>query len=93
MLGAAFVALVAEVIGLLIAFGVDVTPDQRTAILGVIAAAGVLASLAGAWWSSRRVTPLSSPRDRDGQSLYRYDRLPQMIDTGLSQRRRRLDDQ
>jgi hypothetical protein len=66
VLSAAAYALVVELIGLLIAFGVPVTGDQRTAILGTVAAAGPVIGLALAWWASRKVTPLARPRDEHG---------------------------
>lgn len=47
-------ALVASAIALLVAFGVDITPDQRAAILAFVAAVGPLAS---ALLIRRKVTP------------------------------------
>lgn len=48
------VALVAAVIGVVVAFGVPVTDDQRDAVLILV---GVAAPLIGAWWTRRHVTP------------------------------------
>jgi len=69
VLGAALIALAGEVMALMVAFGIEVTADQRVAILGVIGAAGTLVGLGMAWWASRKVTPLESPRDERGRVL------------------------
>jgi hypothetical protein len=66
---AALLALAGEAMALMVAFGVDITADQRVAILGVIGAGGTLAGLGLAWWASRKVTPLASPRDEQGRVL------------------------
>lgn len=36
----------------------------------------ILAVILGAWWASRRTTPLSEPRDVDGTPLTRPDNTP-----------------
>lgn len=72
---AALLAVAAEVIGLLVAFGVEVSEPQRIAILGTMSAVGVLATVIGAMWAARRVTPLEDPRDVDDQPLVRVDAL------------------
>jgi len=69
VLGAAILALAGEIMALMVAFGIEVTADQRVAILGIIGAAGTLAGLGAAWWASRRVTPLESPQDEHGRVL------------------------
>lgn len=52
---ASLTALVAAAIGLLVAFGVDLTGDQQTAILGFVA---VVAPLAVAALARSKVTPV-----------------------------------
>lgn len=52
-------ALVAAVIGLLVAFGIDLSKDQQTAILGVVA---VAAPLVVAAFARGKVTPVADPR-------------------------------
>lgn len=51
---AVVVALVAALIGLLVAFGVNVTDEQKVAILGVVT---IAAPLVLAWVVRRKVTP------------------------------------
>ena len=55
----AITAAVAACIGLLVAFGVDLTGDQQTAILGVVA---VVAPLVVAALTRSKVTPVADPR-------------------------------
>ncbi len=69
VLGAAVTSLIAEVIALVVAFGVPVTDDQRVHILGVIGAAGTLVGILLAWRAAQKVTPLESPRDDHGRVL------------------------
>jgi len=53
-------AAVAAVLTLLVAFGIDVTEEQQTAILGVVAAVGpIVAGLL----IRRKVTPVDRSRD------------------------------
>jgi hypothetical protein len=59
-------AAVTAVIALVVAFGVDLTTDQQTAILGV---AAVIAPLVVALWTRRKVTPLADPRADSGTPL------------------------
>lgn len=73
VLKAQLVTIATAVIGLLIAFGVHVTDDQRVAIIGVISAMVPLVALAAAWRSRSLVTPLASPHDADGAALVRAD--------------------
>lgn len=52
---ASITALVAAVLALLVSFGVDLSNDQRTAILGIV---GVVAPLAVALVTRHRVSPV-----------------------------------
>jgi hypothetical protein len=52
-------ALVTAVIGLVVAFGIDLSTEQQTAILGVVA---VAAPLVVALFSRSKVTPVADPR-------------------------------
>jgi hypothetical protein len=56
---ATITALVTALIGLLVAFGVDLTDDQQTAVLGVVA---VVAPLVVALFTRSKVTPVKDPR-------------------------------
>ena len=51
-------AAIVAVIALLRSFGLDISPDQQVAILGVW---GTVGTMLLAWWTRRRVTP-SGPR-------------------------------
>jgi hypothetical protein len=63
-------SLVGAVLTLLVAFGVPLTEAQQDAINGlVIVAAPLVVALVG----RRYVTPLSDPRDVDGEPLTRAD--------------------
>lgn len=77
VLAAAGYALVVEILGLLIAFGVEVTAEQRVGILGTVAAAGTLLGVLFAWRAARKVTPLADPRDDGGVRLVPVDQLEQ----------------
>lgn len=59
-------ATVAAVIALVVAFGVDLTQDQTSAILGVV---GVLAPLLVALATHGKVTPVADPKDDTGRAL------------------------
>lgn len=59
-------AVVAAVIGLLVAFGIDLTEDQKAAILTAV---GVLGPIAVALIARGRVTPLAAPQDDAGNAL------------------------
>jgi hypothetical protein len=59
-------AAIAAVIALLVSFGFDISDDQQSAILGVVA---VLAPIVAAIAARPKVTPLSSPRDAAGAPL------------------------
>jgi hypothetical protein len=61
--------IVTAVLGLLVAFGVPLTDDQRDTVLALVGALVPVAAMLGAWWSRSRVTPLSDPRDASGRSL------------------------
>ena len=75
---AALTALVPAALGLLVAFGVDLTEAQQSAILALTAAltgaAGVVAPVVAGYLSSREVTPLASPRDNSGNALVAFRR-------------------
>jgi hydrogenase/urease accessory protein HupE len=67
---AALVAMATAIIGLLIAFGVPLTEDQKMTIIGAVA---VFAPFVVGWLARQDVTPLEDPRDYDGQALVRGD--------------------
>jgi hypothetical protein len=70
---AALTALVPAVLGLLVAFGVDLSDAQQQAILALTAAVtglvGTGAPIVAAVFARREVTPLASPRDNEGNVL------------------------
>lgn len=51
------VAVVAAILSALIAFGVDISADQKAALLGVVAS---VSALVVAVWSRGKVTPVDS---------------------------------
>lgn len=53
-------------LALLLAFGVDVSKEQTTAILGVV---GFAAPILAAVFARKRVTPSADPRDSAGHEL------------------------
>ncbi len=55
-------AVAAAVLGLLVAFGIDITDDQQKAILGVIS---VLTPIVAAFLVRRRVTPVGGEHRRE----------------------------
>jgi len=59
-------ALIAAILGLLVAFGVDIGADQRVAILAVIGPAAAIVTGVRSWG---KVTPLSDPVSADGTRL------------------------
>ena len=64
----AMVALIEAVIGLLIAFGVDMTAEQSQAIIAVAIAAGpVIGLLLNLLFVRPRVTPVADPRTERGE--------------------------
>lgn len=65
---ATIAAVISAAITLLVAFGVQLTQDQITAILGFVA---VVAPIGVAIVASPRVTPLAAPKDEDGSPLVR----------------------
>lgn len=69
---AAVGGLVSAIITLLVAFGVTITQDQTAAIMGVLATGMPFAI---AWYSARKVTSLSNPKDEDDTPLVRADTL------------------
>jgi hypothetical protein len=53
-------ALVVAILGLLVAFGIPITPERSQAILGVVAALGPVVVGLATWWGARRKTWPSS---------------------------------
>lgn len=70
-----FIALIKAVIAVLKAFNViNFNEEQDTTIIILIdTGIPILVILFGAWWASRKVTPLAAPRDVDGATLSRPD--------------------
>lgn len=64
---AGLLAAVSAVITVLVAFGLDLTEAQSTAVLGAVAA---LAPLVAALVARRRVTPVTDPRNNAGVELF-----------------------
>ena len=62
----AIVGLVEAIIALLPLFGVALTIEQQAALMAVVVAAG---SVVSAVWARSLVTPVSNPRDNDGNML------------------------
>lgn len=56
---AAVVAVLNAVIGVLVAFGVDLTDEQTTALLTLVSVASILAVVL---WSRGKVTPTADPQ-------------------------------
>lgn len=63
---AGITAAVSAALGLLAVFGFNLSADQTTAILAVVA---VLAPIAVGLWSRRKVTPVVAPQDNAGNAL------------------------
>jgi len=61
-------AIVAALITLLVAFGVPLTEQQSTAIMGFVA---VVSPIAVAFVTSPKVTSLENPTTKDGETLVR----------------------
>lgn len=59
-------AFVAALIGVLAAFGADITEDQKTAVLVFV---GVVGPLLVAALVRGKVTPVANPKDADGNAL------------------------
>jgi hypothetical protein len=64
------VAFVTALIALFVAFGLDLSEEQKGAIIAVV---GFVAPFVAAWWSDKRTTSLSQPTDEDGTPLVRAD--------------------
>ena len=62
----AIVGLVEAIIALLPLFGVALTIEQQAALMAVVVAAG---SVVSAVWARSLVTPVSNPKDNDGNAL------------------------
>lgn len=65
---ATIAAVISAAITLLVAFGVKLTGEQITAILGFV---GVVAPIAVAIVANPKTTPLAAPTDEDGSPLVR----------------------
>ena len=63
---AAIIGLIEAVIALLPLFGVALTVEQQAALMGVVVAAG---SVASAIWARSLVTPVANPQDNEGNAL------------------------
>lgn len=61
-------AFVSAALVLLVSFGLNLSDEQKGAILGFVV---IVAPLAAAWWARRKVTPLSDPKTVDGEQLVR----------------------
>jgi hypothetical protein len=59
-------AAVAVLITLGVSFGLPISLDQQSAILGAVA---VIVPLVVGWWADRRTTPYVDPRNQAGQQL------------------------
>ena len=66
--GGAITALVQAVIGVLVAFNIDITPDQQTAILTLTASLVAFTAL-GATIARNQVTPVANPKSNKGEKL------------------------
>ena len=64
------VAFITAVIVLAVAFGLPMTEQQQAAIVGVVI---IVAPILAAFWARTNTTPLSRPRDADGEVLTRID--------------------
>ena len=63
----AIVALIEAVVGLLIAFGIDLSAEQSQAIIAVAIAAGpVIGLILNLIFVRARVTPVADPRTEEG---------------------------
>lgn len=60
------VAVVTAVLNIVVWFGVDLSVDQQASITAV---SGSLAALVVAWLARKDVTPVSDPRDNEGNDL------------------------
>ena len=63
----ALVALVAAILNLVVAFGVNLNAEQVGAINAVV---GLAATAVVVVWSRGSVTPVDDPRGADGEPLY-----------------------
>lgn len=79
---AVITAIIAALITLLKAFGVPITEDQQNAINQFLV---VLAPLIVAGIARVYVTPLSRPRDLDGETLSRPNEVPAIKELGALQ--------
>lgn len=69
-LGALIIGLIGAGVTLLVAFGIDLSADQQTAILAFAGAViALLTALGVGEWVRRRVTPLADPKDNEGRPL------------------------
>jgi len=75
---ATLVTVVKAIISVFLAFHVFTFDDKQNDTVNYLIDVGipVLAIFGGAWWASRKVTPLAAPRDVDGAQLTRADNSP-----------------
>lgn len=64
---AAVTAAAASALGTAVAFGVPITDEQRVAVLGLVAAVGILAPLLAGRFTRARVRPLRTTARHDGR--------------------------
>ena len=64
---AAIAPIVAAVIGLLVAFGVDLTPEQQQAVITAVLVIAPVLLVAANWLARQRVTPVHKLADKDAQ--------------------------
>ncbi len=67
---AAGVTAVTALIAVAVAFGVDITDEQRNAVIGVVVALGPVVAALWTWWAARKhTTPITDPRTATGERL------------------------
>lgn len=74
---ASWVTGVTLLLNLLIAYGLPITPEMRVATIDAMAFFGpIIAGGVVAWVGHKTTTPLTNPKDIDGQPLTRDDGSP-----------------
>lgn len=73
-----FVVLAKAILAVLLAFHVFTFDETQNTTVNYLVDVGIpiIAIIGGAWWASRKVTPLAAPRDIDGAPLSRKDNKP-----------------
>lgn len=66
--GGAVTALIQAIIGVLVAFNLDITPEQQQAVLGLTTALVSMTVIVAAV-IRQNVTPVRNPRNDEGQKL------------------------